>query len=395
MNAMTSTAGMGHDRDDASVAQAPLIVIAAGGTGGHFFPAEALAAELARRGCGIALMTDARSGGLSSEVFKGRDNFVLRGAGIAGRGPVRAVKAAFALAMGAMQARAALRRLQPAVIVAFGGYPSVPPILAALLLRRRPAIILHEQNAVLGRANRSLARFADHLALGMDGTRRLPQGTPASVTGNPVRPAIQALAGAAYAPPEADGPIHLLVTGGSQGARIFSDAVPAAIGLLPGVLRARLRITQQCRAEDLDRVRAGYAAIGVPAELSTFFPDMAGRIAAAHFVIARAGASTVAELAVIGRPALLVPLPGAIDGHQAFNAASVGAAVLDQAAFEHAPAVLAEALASRLGNQDMLATMARAIAAHGRPLAAADLADLVQRLAFAPGAPNPAQKASS
>ena len=356
------------------------IVIAAGGTGGHFFPAEALAAELAARGHRIVLMTDARSGGLASDVFKGRETFVLKGAGIAGRGAVRAARSGLALAAGTWQARGVLENLHPAVIVAFGGYPSVPPILATRLLRRRPAILLHEQNAVLGRANRALVRFADHLALGMAGARRLPGGTPATVTGNPVRPAIQALSGAPYTPPTADGPVNLLVTGGSLGARIFSDAVPAAIALLPAPLRARLRITQQCRAEDIDRVRAAYAALSIPAELSTFFPDMAQRIAAAHFVIARAGASTVAELAAIGRPALLVPLPGAIDNHQAANAASVDALLLDQAEFEHAPAVLAEALGQRLGCPDILAIMAHAIAAHGRPHAAADLADLVEAL---------------
>ncbi len=357
------------------------IVIAAGGTGGHFFPAEALAAELGQRGHRITLMTDARSGGLNSAVFAAAETVVLRGAGIAGRGAIRGASAALALAAGTLTARRLLETLRPAVIVGFGGYPSVAPILATRLLRRRPAIVLHEQNAVLGRANRLLARFADRLALGMDGTRRVPAGTAATVTGNPVRPAVAALAGTPYEPPAGDGPIRLLVTGGSLGARIFSDTVPAAVAMLPPSLRIRLRIVQQCRAEDLDRVRAAYAALSVPAELSAFFPDIAERLCAAHFVVARAGASTVAELAAIGRPALLVPLPGAIDGHQSVNAASVDAAVLEQAEFAAKPGVLAEVLRQHLDCPDLLATRAHAIGAHGRPHAASALADLVEELA--------------
>ncbi len=366
------------------------IVLAAGGTGGHFFPAEALAAELTARGHRVILMTDARSGALTSEAFQPRDTHVLKGAGIAGRGPVRAARAAMALAAGTIQARRLLRTLHPAVIVGFGGYPCIPPILAARTLRHRPAIILHEQNAVLGRANRALSRCAAHLALGMADTRRLPHVTH-SVVGNPVRPAIQALAAAPYVPPADDEPIRLLVTGGSLGARVFSDAVPAAIALLPAPLRARLRIVQQCRAEDLDRVSEAYAALAIPADLSTFFPDMAARLADAHFVVARAGASTVAEIAAIGRPALLVPLPGAIDGHQAHNAASIDADLLDQAEFEHAPAILADMLLSRLSCPDMLAMKAHAVAAHGRPHAAQALADLVERLAFAQTGESPAR----
>lgn len=355
------------------------IVIAAGGTGGHFFPAEALAAELVARGHRIALMTDARSGGQDSAVFAGRDAFVLKGAGLAGRGLRRAAGAAFALAAGAAQARAILARLDASAVVGFGGYPSVPPVLACRLLRHRPKVILHEQNAVLGRANRALARFADHLALGMPGTTRLPRRGRGTVTGNPVRPAIAALAGQPYHPPEPDGPIQLLITGGSQGARVFSDALPAAVALLPAPLRARLRLTQQCRPEDLERTRIAYAALGVGAELSAFFPDMAERLARAHFVVARAGASTVAELAAAGRPALLVPLPHSIDAHQTYNATAVDAGLLEQAEFEGRPLALAEALAQRIACPDMLAAQAHAMAAHGVPDAARRLADLVEQ----------------
>jgi UDP-N-acetylglucosamine--N-acetylmuramyl-(pentapeptide) pyrophosphoryl-undecaprenol N-acetylglucosamine transferase len=354
------------------------IVIAAGGTGGHFFPAEALASELTARGHRIALMTDARSGGERAAVFEGRDAYVLRGAGIAGRGVHRAVAAAGALASGTAQARRILSAIDPAAIIAFGGYPSVPPVIAARFLRRRPMVILHEQNAVLGRANRLLARFADHLALGMRGTTRLPARPPHSVTGNPVRSEIAALAGQAYTPPEHGGQIRLLVTGGSQGARVFGDALPAAIALLSQDLRRRLRVTQQVRAEDLERVRAAYVAMRVEAELSPFFADIAERLRMAHFVVARAGASTVAELAVAGRPALLVPFPFAIDRHQSYNAMAVDASMLEQAEFEHRPEVLAEALAHRIDCPDLLAVQAHAIAEHGIPDAATRLADLVE-----------------
>ena len=364
--------------DQATLTLSP-VAIAAGGTGGHVFPAEALAIELTRRGHAIVLMTDARSGALASAAFQTAQTHILQGAGIAGRGPAQALKSALALTRGTRQARRLLQTLHPAAIVAFGGYPAIPPVLAALTLplARRPIVVLHEQNAVLGRANRLLARAADVIALGMANTTRLPR-TPTTVTGNPVRPAIQALAGQPYHPPADDEPIRLLVTGGSLGARIFSDAVPAAIALLSPALRARLHIVQQCRTEDLDRTRAAYQALSIPADLSAFFPDLAARLAACHLVIARAGASTVAEIAAIGRPAILVPLPGAIDNHQARNAAAVDARVLDQSEFQHAPAVLAAALSDALSCPDTMAMRAHAIAAHGRPHAAAALADLVE-----------------
>src|SRR5689334_11334522 len=219
------------------------IVIAAGGTGGHFFPAEALAAELLARGHRVVLMTDARSGGLTSAVFAGQEQHVLRGAGIAGRGLLRGVRAVAALAAGVFQARRLLARIDAGAIVGFGGYPCVAPVLGANLLRRRPAVILHEQNAVLGRANRFLASRADVLALSFAATERVPARAQAVVTGTPVRPAVAALAQDGYAPP-ADR-IRLLVLGGSLGARVFSDVVPDAIAALPEALRARLSMVQQ------------------------------------------------------------------------------------------------------------------------------------------------------
>ena len=359
------------------------IVIAAGGTGGHFFPAEALASELAQRGHRVALMTDARSGALKSEVFAGREVFVLRGAGLAGRG-LRAVGAAGALFAGTVQARGLLHRLDAAAVVGFGGYPSVAPVVATRLLRRRPAVVLHEQNAVLGRANRTLLQCADRLALGLPAAGAPPG---AVLVGNPVRPAIRALHGQGYVPPRVDGPVRLLVVGGSLGARVFSDVVPATVARLPEALRRRVQVVQQCRAEDLPRVRDAYAAAGVGAELSAFFPDMAARWRDAHFVVARAGASTVAELCVAGRPALLVPLPGAIDGHQAFNAAASGAETMAQNEFEKDGDTLLQQLAGCLGSPDRLAAMAASTARNARPDAAQDLANLVEQHAFSGAKP--------
>jgi len=355
-------------------------VIAAGGTGGHFFPAEALASELLARGRRIALMTDARSAGLHSNVFAGHEHYVIRGAGIAGRGVVRAVRAVFALGAGTVQARAVLARLGAAAVVGFGGYPSVAPALAARLMRRRPAVILHEQNAVLGRANRMLAPHADALALSFADTTRVPESAATVLTGNPVRPAIGALSETAYVPP--GDTVRLLVLGGSLGARVFSDVVPPALATLPQHLRARLSVAQQCRPEDLDRVRAAHAQAGIAAELAAFFPDIADRLSRAHLVIARAGASTVAELAVAGRPSILVPLPGAIDDHQSANARALsdarGASVIAQRDFT--PATLAERMTLLLEAPDMLVHAALAARRTARPDATARLADLVEDL---------------
>lgn len=356
------------------------IAIAAGGTGGHFFPAEALAAELIRRGERVVLLTDARSGGLTSPTFASAERFVISGAGIAGRGVVRAGKAIAGLAMGVAQARRILARLNVAAVVGFGGYPSVAPVIASRLLARRPVVVLHEQNGVLGRANRFLSRHADRIALSLPGTTLVPAGVATDVTGNPVRPAIMQLADAPYHAPEHD--IRLLVLGGSLGARVFSDIVPPALALLPDAMRVRLSVTQQCRQEDVDRVRDAYATSGVQAELAPFFTDIAARLAAAHLVIARAGASTVAELAVAGRPSVLVPLPGAIDDHQRANAAALvearGASMIDQNDFT--PRALADALERMFDEPGDLAHTARCARTIARPDASARLADLVESL---------------
>lgn len=359
------------------------IVIAAGGTGGHFFPAEALAATLIARGHRVVLMTDARSGAMKSAVFAGREQYCLSGAGLAGRGVRRAARGAASLLAGTWQARRILKRLDAAVVVGFGGYPSVPPVVAARTLRLRPSVVLQEQNAVLGRANIFLSRFADRLALGVAATRRVPAGAAAIVTGNPVRPAIAALAGSPYVP--ITDRINLLVVGGSLGARVFSDIVPPALAQLPENLRSHLQVTQQCRAEDMSRVGDAYRAAGIAAELAPFFDNIAQLLAAAHLVIARAGASTCAELAVAGRPAILVPLPGAIDDHQAANAAALeqagGARVIAQKDF--APARLADMLMQFLASPVLLSDAARAAAGSAPGDAAGSLADLVEELAMA------------
>lgn len=352
------------------------IVIAAGGTGGHFFPAEALASELTARGHRVALMTDVRAAARLPDSWTGREVFVLAGAGIAGRG-LRGVLAMGRLAAGMVQARAILRRLNPAAIVGFGGYPTVAPVIAAATLRRAPPVILHEQNAVLGRANRLLARRATALALSFAATTRIPAGVATAVTGNPVRPHF-VTPRPERAPPAT--PPALLVLGGSLGARVFSDTVPAAVASLP----VRPAVTQQCRPEDLDRVRAAYAAAGIDAELASFFDAMPARLAAATLVIARAGASTVAELSVMGCPSILVPLPGAIDDHQTANAralADAGAAwLVPQTEIETLPAKLAALLADPAA----LARAGQAALRQARPDAAARLADLVEQHAAMP-----------
>ena len=353
------------------------VVIAAGGTGGHFFPAEALATALIERGAWVVLMTDARSAGLTSDVFAGRERFVISGAGLAGRGIVRAGRGAAGMLRGIGQARRILARLHAGVVVGFGGYPSVAPVAAARLLRRRPAIVLHEQNAVLGRANRALARGADVLALSFAATAGCPPGVRTQVTGNPVRPALAALSGHSYAA-RGDG-LRLLVLGGSLGARVFSDVVPDAVAAMPAELRKRVEVTQQCRPEDIARVREAYARHGIRARLAPFFGDVSSLLDQASLVIARAGASTVAELAVAGRPAILVPFPYAIDDHQSANARALqqvgGAWVMPQ------PALTAMALAAQIQAVagDLALAAARA-ATLGRPNAAENLADLVDRV---------------
>lgn len=356
-----------------------LILLAAGGTGGHMFPAEALAEELVARGHRVALITDARGKGFGDRQPAVEVHRISAG-GIAGRGLAARARGALALLKGWFQARALLRRLRPAVVVGFGGYASVPTVMAAQ--RAGIKTVLHEQNAVLGRANRLLARQAAKIATSFDQVAGLPGGgsRDAVVTGNPVRPAIAAVADAPY--PPFDGDIHLLILGGSQGARVFSQVVPAAITMLPEPVRARLRLTQQCRAEDYAAVKDVYDRLGIVADLATFFADVPQRLARAHLAITRSGASTVAELCAAGRPAILVPYPHAADDHQSANARAAEAAGAAWTMAE--PGFTPEALATRLdalleAPATLAAAAVRAREA-GRRDAATRLADLVTGL---------------
>jgi UDP-N-acetylglucosamine--N-acetylmuramyl-(pentapeptide) pyrophosphoryl-undecaprenol N-acetylglucosamine transferase len=363
----------------------PLALLAAGGTGGHVFPAEALAQVLMDRGWRLGLVTD-RRGHAYGGTLGSLETFRIAAGGIAGRGLMSKVRAVAELGLGVIQARAILKRQRPAVVVGFGGYASVPTMVAATMLGIPTAI--HEQNGVLGRANRLLAGRVKRIATSYAHVQHVdPAWQPKLVhTGMPVRAAVAALRDTPY-PALAEGqPVHLLVLGGSQGARVLSEIIPAALATLPEPLRARLKVSQQCRPEDLEMVRAAYAGTGIDATLESFFSDVPERMAAAHLVVARSGASTVAELTALGRPAILVPYPHAIDDHQTANARAVdeagGAWLMPQ------PAFTSEALAGRLESlftqPGTLARAAGCARAAGRPDAAALLADLVAAL---PGAP--------
>jgi UDP-N-acetylglucosamine--N-acetylmuramyl-(pentapeptide) pyrophosphoryl-undecaprenol N-acetylglucosamine transferase len=355
------------------------VVVAAGGTGGHLFPAEALARALIARGWRIILATDAR-GGAHAGDFPAETVIVLPAATIRGRDPVSLARAAFTILSGVMAGRAALSAADPRVVVGFGGYPSLPALLAALSQGRRT--VIHEQNAVFGRANRLLAPFVTQVACAFPALAKAPARIAATkiVTGNPVRPAIAALAGEGYAPPGDE--IRVLITGGSQGARLLSELMPVALAALPEALRARLRVEQQTRPESLDFARQIYLESGITAEVAPFFRDMAARLPRAHLVIGRAGASTVTELAVAGRPSILIPLGVALDDDQGQNAAILGAAGAAEVLRERdltAPA-MTTLLAALLTDGPRLARMAAA-ADLGRPDGAERLADVVERVA--------------
>lgn len=358
---------------------ARLALIAAGGTGGHMFPAQALAEVLLARGWRVALSTDDRgaryAGGFPAAVTVQ----VVQAATFARGGALARALVPLRLMAGTVAAFLRMRRDRPAVVVGFGGYPAIPA-LAAAELARVPRVI-HEQNGVPGRVNRAFAPRVAAVACGTWPTA-LPAGAKAVHTGNPVRAAVRDRAGAGYIPP-GDYPMAVLVIGGSQGARILTDAVPAALASLPAALRARLRVAHQARAEDEGRAAAAYAAAGIAAEVAPFFPDIPRRMAEAQLVIARAGASTVAEIATIGRPAVLIPYAAAADDHQTANAralADAGAAtVIAEAALT--PAVLAAAVATVLDDPARAQAMAEAALAQGIPDAAERLAGLIEDVA--------------
>lgn len=354
----------------------PLVVLAAGGTGGHLFPAEALSHALHARGVRVVLMTDTRAAEFAGN-FPAEAVHAVPAATPSGRSPLKMASAMLTLAKGVFSARSILKQLQPAIVVGFGGYPTVPPVLGASLAGVKT--LIHEQNAVAGRANRFLAGRADIIATGFAEVGGLSAAARSKCrhVGNPVRPAVIA-AEAPYAWP-GEGLLDLLVFGGSQGARIMADIVPPAIQLLTPEERARLKITQQARTEDHDRVSGIYAQLGVKCEIAPFFKDLPARMARAHLVIGRSGASTVAELTVIGRPSILVPLPGSLDQDQAANAAFLeqagGAIRVMQTEFT--PRRLASELSTLLSQPAHLTTMAANAKSAGIPDAAERLASLV------------------
>jgi UDP-N-acetylglucosamine--N-acetylmuramyl-(pentapeptide) pyrophosphoryl-undecaprenol N-acetylglucosamine transferase len=358
--------------------------IAAGGTGGHLFPAEALAGELILRGERVDLLTDAR-GDAFAERLPGVAVHQVRAGRLQG-GPLRAARGFAELACGTLAARRLLRRLAPRVVVGFGGYAALPAMLAASSLGL--PILIHEQNAVLGRANRLLAGKAKAIATAFPETigLRPRDRARASHTGNPVRPAILARAPAEYASPGGEGAIELVILGGSQGARVFSEIVPPALASLPETLRRRLRVVQQARPEDRDGTAEAYRRDAIAAEIESFFRDVPERLERAQLVICRAGASTIAELAAIGRPAVLVPYPHAMDDHQSANARAFAEAgggwVVDQR--ELTRAALADRLERLLGDPEALARAARCAREFGRRDAAQRLASAALSLAPAP-----------
>lgn len=359
-----------------------IFALMAGGTGGHLFPAMALAQELRRRGHIIHLVTDERVTHYGDK-FPAREVHVVPSATPSIRNPIKFIGAAFTILGGVVSAGHVLRKIDPDAVVGFGGYPVFPPFLAASLMNI-PGV-LHEQNAVMGRANRALGRFADALALSFTDTKHSEKfNIEKVVTGNPVRDQVREAANnVGYSAPEDSGPIRLLVFGGSQGAQAFADLVPPALAALPTNFRKRLRVTQQCRPEDLDRVTTAYKDSKIACELAQFFDDLPERMADTHLVFCRAGASSVAELTVMGRPAILVPLPGALDGDQHNNAMFLeqagGGWLVEQDTLS--PQSLATRLAVLFNQPETLSEAAKNAKNLGQAQAVERLADLTEAVA--------------
>jgi UDP-N-acetylglucosamine--N-acetylmuramyl-(pentapeptide) pyrophosphoryl-undecaprenol N-acetylglucosamine transferase len=354
-------------------------VLAAGGTGGHMIPAHALAEELTRRGHRVALVTDERGARIPG-LFEGVQVHILP-AGRLGGGPAGWLKAVRAIFTGRAMALRLYETFRPSAVIGFGGYPALPALLAARA-DRIPCLV-HEQNAVLGRVNRLMAGRVDAIATAYENVDRLSSSYAAKthLVGNPVRDEVLALRDQPYPALGEDGVFRLLVTGGSQGASILSRVVPDGLGMLPEHFRRRLQVTQQCRAEDIEQTRQRYLALGIPADLATYIEDMPAKLGWTHLIIARAGASTIAELTAAGRPAILIPLPSATDDHQSANAREMakagGARTIRQDRFT--PVELAKQM-QKLGlDPEALANAAARARAVGRPNAASDLADLVER----------------
>lgn len=358
------------------------VMLAAGGTGGHLFPAFALAEELRRRGIAVDLITDMR-GDRYGSGFPARQTYRVPAATLASKSPLAAAHTALALARGTKSAHAILGTVRPHLVIGFGGYPTFPPLMAARL--RGIPTVLHEQNAVLGRANRMLAKRVTGIATSFESTKYLDGELIAKsrFTGNPVRQVVIDAAAKPYAASAPDDTFDLLVFGGSQGARFFSDAMPPALAKLPIAIKRRLKVTQQARAEDLDRVRSAYAANEISADVAEFFKDLPARMANAQLVVGRAGASTVAELTVVGRPGLLVPLPHALDNDQLNNARrlaeSGGGWCIEQK--DLTPERLASEIERLANAPETLAAAAGAAKRAGRPDAVARLADFALEIA--------------
>lgn len=358
------------------------IVIATGGTGGHVFPAQALAGELTARGRRLVLVTDSRGDAYQGPLGN-LETHTISAAGVSGKNIGQRVRALLKLARGFFQARALLRELQPAAAIGFGGYPSVPTMMAATGIRGLRTAI-HEQNAVLGRANRLLAHRVDRIALSFEHTSGLESedAGKSEWTGNPVREEIAALTNRDYAPPSPDGQFRILVLGGSQGARVLGDVVPDAIISLPDAMRRRVVVDQQVRGEQLAEVQQKYQQAGIQADVRSFFDTMPERLAKAHLMIGRAGASTMAELTTVGLPAILIPYQFAVDDHQAANAArlcdAAGAWMIPQ------PDLSVNALSARLRqlleSPAVLESASAASARIGMPEATRRLADLVEAM---------------
>lgn len=365
-------------RKPSSFADKPLAIVAAGGTGGHLFPAEALARELSERGWEIVLASDAR-GAAYAENFPAKERLSLEAATFKKTDPIGMVRAALKIAAGIWQARQAFKRLKPWAVIGFGGYPSYPALMAAL--SRKDVTLIHEQNSVLGRSNRQLAAKVDAVACAFPVLRMAPPELEGKVqvVGNPVRPEIRALYDVPY--PEVDKTIRILVTGGSQGAKILSETVPKALALLPVSIRINLRVEQQTRLEQVAEAEAIYKGADIDAEIAPFFSDMAARLGRAHIFIGRAGASTCCELAVAGKPSILVPLKIAMDDHQTWNAEVLkeakGAVVVAEDDFT--PERLVEEIRAMIEGASLLPVRAKAARSVARPDAARLLADLVER----------------
>ena len=355
-------------------------VLAAGGTGGHMIPAHALAAELKSRSHGVLLITDER-GSRFPGLFEKVPVHILP-AGRLGGGPIGWLKALGSVARGRAEAKRLYREHRPDAVVGFGGYPAFPSLLAASALRI--PTVLHEQNAVFGRVNRLLAGEAEAIAIAYEQVDRLKAKFDDKVVlvGNPVRKEIARLGELPFPPFDEVAPLKILVTGGSQGATILSNVVPEGLGKLEPSLRRRLQVVQQCRPDDIERVRRQYADLGIPAELMTYIEDMAAKLADCHLMIGRAGASTIAELTAAGRPAILIPFAAATDDHQTANAREMvragGARAIDQSNFT--PDVLARQIEALAIDPVALNNAAARALSVGRPHAARDLADLVERV---------------